>query len=156
VIRDRWQRGFTYPVGILATLTIATFFVSTVMVEFLGSPDAVARVKSLIIFPGLWVLIPAIAATGGTGFALSKSRQGRLVDVKKRRMPFIAGNGLLILVPCAIFLKPSGCSELFSPWGFRGGYAGDREMVCGESPERRLTTDLDTSSIHRVLKEESS
>jgi hypothetical protein len=91
-------------VGILATLTIATFFVSTVMVEFLGSLDAVARVKSLIVFPGLWVLVPAIAATGGTGFALSKSRQGRLVDVKKRRMPFIAANGLILLIPCAILL----------------------------------------------------
>ncbi len=91
-------------VGILATLTIATFLASTVMVEFLGSLDAVARVKSFIVFPGLWVLVPAIAATGGTGFALSKSRQGRLVDVKKKRMPFIAANGLIILIPCAILL----------------------------------------------------
>jgi hypothetical protein len=91
-------------VGILGTLTIATFFVSTVMAEFFGSLDAVARVKSLIVFPGLWVLVPAIAATGGTGFALSKSRQGRLVDLKKKRMPFIAANGLILLIPCAILL----------------------------------------------------
>jgi hypothetical protein len=91
-------------VGVLATLTIATFFVATVLVEVLGSPDAVARVKGLIVLPGLWILAPAIAATGGTGFALSKSRQGRLVDVKKKRMPFIAANGLIILIPCAIVL----------------------------------------------------
>ena len=34
---------------------------------------------------------------------LSRSRRGRLVDAKKKRMPFIAANGLL--VPCAIFLN---------------------------------------------------
>ena len=36
---------------------------------------------------------------------LGKSRRGRLVDAKKKRMPFIAANGLLVLVPCAIFLN---------------------------------------------------
>jgi hypothetical protein len=32
-------------------------------------------------------------------------RKGRLVDAKKKRMPFIAVNGLLVLVPCAIVLN---------------------------------------------------
>ena len=36
---------------------------------------------------------------------MGKSRRGRLVDTKKKRMPFIAANGLLVLVPCAIFLN---------------------------------------------------
>ena len=91
--------------GVLATLTIATFFLSTVLVELFGSHEAVATVKSLIVLPGLFILVPAIAATGGSGFYLSKSRQGRLVDAKKKRMPFIAANGLLVLIPCAIFLN---------------------------------------------------
>ena len=91
--------------GLLATLTIATFFLSTVIVELFGSPEAVATVKALIVMPGLFILVPAIAATGGSGFFLSKSRQGRLVETKKRRMPFIAVNGLLVLIPCAIFLN---------------------------------------------------
>ena len=91
--------------GLLATLTIATFFLSTVLVELFGSHEAVATVKSLIVLPGLFILVPAIAATGGSGFFLSKSRQGRLVDAKKRRMPFIAANGLLVLIPCAMFLN---------------------------------------------------
>jgi hypothetical protein len=90
--------------GVLATLTIATFFLATVLVELLGSPGAVAAVKGWIVAPGLFVLVPAIAATGGSGFALSKARRGRLVEAKKRRMPFVAGNGLLVLVPCAIAL----------------------------------------------------
>jgi len=92
-------------VGILAPLCIATFFSSTVLVELFGSPAAVARVKSLIVTPGLWILIPSLAAVGGSGLFLAKSRRGRLVEHKKRRMPFIAANGLLVLVPCAIFLN---------------------------------------------------
>lgn len=91
-------------VAVLATLTIAVFFTGTVVVELFGSPDAVASVKRLIVVPGLFILVPAIAATGGTGFALSKRRTGRLVDAKRGRMPIIAANGLLVLVPCAILL----------------------------------------------------
>ena len=90
--------------GLLATVTIATFFLSTILVELFGSHQAVATIKSLIVVPGLFVLVPAIMATGGSGFALSKSRQGGLVETKKKRMRFIAANGLLVLVPAAIFL----------------------------------------------------
>ena len=90
--------------GLLATFTIAVFLLSTILVELFGSYQAVATIKSLIVVPGLFVLVPAIIAAGGSGFALSKSRQGRLVETKKKRMPFIAANGLLVLVPTAIFL----------------------------------------------------
>lgn len=90
--------------GVIASLTIATFFVSTILVELFGSAQAVAQLKSLVVTPGLWILIPAIAITGGSGFALARSRRGRLVDAKKKRMPFIAANGILVLVPCAIVL----------------------------------------------------
>ena len=91
-------------VGVIAPLCIATFWLATVLTELFGSPAAVAQLKSLIVTPGLWILIPAIAAAGGSGAVLSRSRRGRLVDAKKRRMPFIAANGLLVLLPCAIVL----------------------------------------------------
>lgn len=90
--------------GLLATLCIAIFLLSTILVELLGSPGAVAQLKALIVAPGLWILIPAIAAAGGSGIFLSRSRAGRLVASKKARMPFIAATGLLVLVPCAIAL----------------------------------------------------
>lgn len=54
--------------------------------------------------PGLLILIPALALTSGTGFACAIRRKGKLVEDKKKRMPFIAANGVLILVPAAIFL----------------------------------------------------
>lgn len=99
--------------GVLAPLCIATFFLSTILIEWFGSHEAVAQLKSLIVTPGLWILIPAIAAAGSSGLFLSKSRRGRLVDTKKKRMPIIAVNGLLVLVPCAIFLNQWAAAGTF-------------------------------------------
>lgn len=99
--------------AIIASLMIALFFSSTALVELLGSHESVAMVKSLIVMPGLLILVPAIAATGGSGFFLSRTRKGRLVEAKKRRMPFIAANGLLILVPAAIFLDQWASAGVF-------------------------------------------
>jgi hypothetical protein len=99
--------------AITATLCIATFFTSTVLVELFGSHEAVATIKSLIVMPGLLILVPAIAVTGGTGFSLSKSRKGRLVEAKKKRMPFIGANGVLVLIPCAIFLDRWASAGVF-------------------------------------------
>ena len=91
--------------GVLALLCIATFFLATVVTELIGSHAAVAQLKALIVTPGLWIMVPLMAAAGGSGMRLARSRKGRLVDAKKLRMPFIAANGLLVLVPCAIVLS---------------------------------------------------
>lgn len=91
--------------GMLAAACMVAFFVGTIAVELLGSAPTVAGLKSLIVTPGLWVLIPALAATGGSGAVLSRGRGGRLVDRKRTRMPFIAANGLLVLMPCALALN---------------------------------------------------
>lgn len=90
--------------GFLAVSLIAAFFASTVFVEAFGSYEDVATVKRLIVFPGLFILVPAITTTGITGFILSRSRGGRLARVKKKRMPVIALNGVFILVPSAVYL----------------------------------------------------
>ena len=59
--------------GILAPLCIATFFLSTILVELFGSHTTVAQLKSLIVTPGLWILIPAMAAAGGSGMLQRQS-----------------------------------------------------------------------------------
>lgn len=99
--------------AMLASLCISTFFVSTILVELVGSRESIAIVKSLIGLPGLFILVPAIAITAGTGFAFSKESKGPLVDNKKKRMPFIGANGLLILLPAAIFLDQWAASGSF-------------------------------------------
>ena len=90
--------------GTVAMLTIATFWTSTLISELFMDHAAVAGVKHAIVY-GLFLLVPFLAATGGSGFALSKTRQGSLLDQKKRRMPVIAANGLLIMIPAALFLN---------------------------------------------------
>lgn len=99
--------------SLLATVIIATFFLSTIVVELFGSHEAVAFVKNLIVTPGLFILVPAIIAAGASGQFLAKSRQGKLVEAKKRQMPFIAANGLLISIPCAILLNCWASKERF-------------------------------------------
>ena len=99
--------------GILATACIATFFFSTIIAEAFGSHSSVANLKSLIVTPGLWILVPSIAITGGSGFFLAKARKGRIADSKKKRMPIIAANGVLVLVPCAIVLNRWAASGSF-------------------------------------------
>ena len=54
---------------------------------------------------GFLLLIPALAAAGGSGFVLSKGARVRLVRMKLKRMPFIATNGILVLIPFALFLQ---------------------------------------------------
>ncbi len=94
-------------------MMIATFLFSTVLVELFGSHESVVFVKSLIVVPGIFVLVPAIVATGISGVFLYKHRQDKIVDKKKKRMLYIATNGLLVLVPCAIFLNYSASSGDF-------------------------------------------
>lgn len=89
--------------GGVAILMIATFWLSTAISELSGSEPFVVFVKTLIPW-GFIILIPALAAVGGTGFALSGGRSGGLVGKKRKRMPIIAANGVLILIPSALFL----------------------------------------------------
>lgn len=89
--------------GMIAMLTIATFWLSTVVSEILGSDETVIAVKTAIPW-GLLLLMPALAAAGGSGIVLSKGKRQGLIGAKFRRMPIIAANGILILVPAALFL----------------------------------------------------
>jgi hypothetical protein len=50
------------------------------------------------------VLIPALAAAGASGFALAKGRRAGLIGAKAKRMPIIAANGILVLIPSALYL----------------------------------------------------
>ena len=100
--------------GFIAMLCIAAFFSATIFAELFGTPQSIATVKSLIVWPGLFILVPAIALTGGSGFALAKSRSGKLVQSKKTRMPIIGANGILVLIPSAILLDRWAAAGAFN------------------------------------------
>ena len=99
--------------SLVATVCITTFFTSTLLVEVFGSEDMVAFVKSLIVMPGIFILIPAMAITGATGFVLAKERKGRVVEAKRKRMPIIALIGMFILLPAAIYLNSWAAEGMF-------------------------------------------
>lgn len=98
--------------GAVAILTIAAFWLSTALTELFGSEALIVTVKTAILW-GFLVLIPALAAAGGTGLKLANGRRGGLVGAKTKRMPLIALNGILILIPSALFLAYKARAGVF-------------------------------------------
>ncbi|WP_159737431.1 hypothetical protein [Vibrio atypicus] len=87
-----------------AFLMIFTFFSSSLLVELFGSEQDIFFVKTAISY-AVWVLVPLMAVTGITGAKMAPNpRKGPLVN-KKKRMPIVAANGLLILLPAAFYLQ---------------------------------------------------
>ena len=91
--------------GIVATALIGIFFISTIAVELAGNTDTIAALKAFIVVPGLFILVPAIAIVGASGFLTAGRRKTDLIGKKQKRMPFIAANGILILLPAALYLN---------------------------------------------------
>ncbi|MFF2556549.1 hypothetical protein ACFVUS_36465 [Nocardia sp. NPDC058058] len=89
--------------GALGLTTILIFWLATVATEVFGSKQAVTTVKQAVPW-GLPLLVLALALTGASGFRLAGKASHPIIAAKKRRMPFIAGNGLLVLIPSAITL----------------------------------------------------
>jgi len=89
--------------GGIGFLMIFLFWTSTAISELFASHETIAVVKGLIL-KGMFVLIPAMAIVGGSGMAMGRRRKDAPARAKKKRMPIIALNGLLILLPSAWFL----------------------------------------------------
>lgn len=89
--------------GSIALLTISTFWTSTVVSEVFGSHATIAAVKTAVLW-GMLILIPAMATAGATGNMLGKGWRLPQVARKTKRMKIIAANGLVILLPSAVFL----------------------------------------------------
>jgi len=58
-------------------------------------------------------LLPALALTGASGFRLGGKWKHRAVAAKKKRMPIIVLNGLLVLATCALTLRQLALSDDF-------------------------------------------
>lgn len=97
--------------GALALITICIFWGATATTELFGDIAAITAVKNGIL-AGMLVLIPSMAAAGASGFSLGKGWRNPAVQRKKLRMKIIAANGVLILVPSAVFLaSKAGAGE---------------------------------------------
>ncbi len=89
--------------GMIGFLAILTFWTSTVLSELSGSAQAISEVKQAIPW-GFLLLVPALVVAGGSGLRMAGASHDARILGKKRRMPFIAANGVLILIPCALYL----------------------------------------------------
>ena len=74
------------------------------------------------------LLIPCMAIAGASGMSMGRKRRDQPILRKKKRMPFIALNGLIILVPSAFFLAGRASAGQFDGW-FYGIQA--LELVAG-------------------------
>jgi len=107
---------YVHPVAAtIGLLTIVTFWTSTVVSELFGSYADIAAVKLAIPW-GFLVLIPALAITGASGFRMSGRSLHPRIAAKKRRMPFIIGNGVVILIPAALYLAILAEQGEFGTW----------------------------------------
>lgn len=90
--------------GAVALLTILVFWLSTVLCELFAGEAAVVAVKTSIPW-GFLILLPALATAGLTGSRLGATLRGPLVTRKRSRMALVAANGLVVLVPSALYLS---------------------------------------------------
>ncbi len=98
--------------GTIGFVVILTFWTSTAWAELFGTHEMIAAVKQNILW-GMILLVPAMAAVGGSGFRLMGKGRDPLILAKKRRMMIIGPNGLLVLLPAAFYLNSLASQGLF-------------------------------------------
>ena len=90
--------------ALIATGLIATFWTTTVFAELFLTRPEITAVKTAIPY-GMILLVPMIATAGATGYRQARGRTAGVIGAKRRRMPIVAINGVLALVPAALFLS---------------------------------------------------
>lgn len=90
--------------GSIAMVLIFSFWVSSFVSEIIFDHNTVAMVKKIIVY-GLFILVPSLAMTGTSGMALNSTSKNILIVKKKKRMAFAAANGVLLMIPAALFLN---------------------------------------------------
>lgn len=109
------SRKLHAPAGIIGFLLILSFWSATVISELSGSAEAITTVKTTIVW-GMLALVPSLALAGASGMAIGRRRRDAPVLAKKKRMPFIAANGVLVLIPSAVFLAAKAGAGTFDGW----------------------------------------
>lgn len=90
--------------AIVALSLVATFMISTIVVEIVGDRSSIAAVKTAIVF-ALFALVPSVIVAGATGRSMAAGRQAAVFRRKRRRMAVVAVIGITVLVPCAVTLR---------------------------------------------------
>ncbi len=89
--------------GTLALVFISVFWCSTLYSEITNDLSTIYQVKKAILY-GLGLLFPLMMMTGISGNILAKKKIKGLVKKKMTRMKMIMFNGIVILIPSAVYL----------------------------------------------------
>ena len=89
--------------GTLALVVITLFWCSTLYSEITGNLTIIYQVKKAILY-GFGLLFPLMMMTGISGNMLAKKKIKGLVKKKLTRMKIIMFNGIVILIPSAVYL----------------------------------------------------
>ncbi|TQF67738.1 hypothetical protein [Pseudoalteromonas luteoviolacea] len=114
--------------GGIALMTLIVFLSTTLYSELTGNYALIAQVKSKILMPGLFILIPCLIVTAGSGFNMARGSKNKKIKAKAKRMPFIGLNGLLVLIPCAFYLNYLAQSGIY---GFEFYLVQSIEVIAG-------------------------
>lgn len=90
--------------GVIGFICIITFVTSTAISAVVGGPESYTAMKGAI-YKGMFVLILALLAAGGTGVNLLGKRNEVLALSKQKRGPISFMTSLLVLLPCAYILS---------------------------------------------------
>lgn len=101
--------------GALALVTISVFWTTTIWAELFAGGDDIAMVKTNIL-RGMAVLIPAMIAVGASGFSLGRGWRHPAVARKAARMRIVAFNGIVLLLPAAVYLAVKANAGAFDAW----------------------------------------
>ncbi len=105
--------------GLAATMAlalVASFWLATLISEVFLDAAAVLWVKQTIVHYGLALMVATMAVTAMSGLALTRQRAPTVASAKRKRMPWLAMNGLLCLLPAAIFLYFKAAAGEFDGW----------------------------------------
>ncbi|EBA07159.1 hypothetical protein [Sagittula stellata] len=89
--------------GATALLTIVTFWGSALTAELVLSTAGIVIVRTAILY-AVPVLVLAMIAAGASGTRLAGRSRAPVIVAKRRRTMLAAANGLIVLVPSAVFL----------------------------------------------------
>lgn len=98
--------------GAAALLTIMSFWVSALVAELILTTAGLVAVRTAILY-AVPVLVIAMIAAGASGARLAGRSRTPVVVAKRRRTMLAATNGLLVLIPSAVFLGLRAQDQLF-------------------------------------------
>jgi hypothetical protein len=92
-------------VTVIATLTIVTFFISSLVAEINGNEAFIREVKEMILF-SLPIMLIAMPALGITGNKLAGKSRNPIILTKRKRMRLVFVNGIaLMALACFLYYR---------------------------------------------------